>query len=199
MRRTVVALMFISALTSIALADIAKPSKTPKQKAAIDTILRINLKSDAKEAKLIIPKSQLMQLRAQLDQLGEGNDATAAITTSGNGARIPTIVGGLFLSLAIVFGGIWFARSGKISPKTSQALVLITIIAAVGSAATFVYGNAGPPAEARSITGKMFAPGVHIYGFGYGNIKLETTNTDEDNQAVVLIVPDPKDTPNADE
>jgi hypothetical protein len=196
MKRIVLALAFISALSTITLADIAKPAKTPKQKAAIDAILRINLKDDAKEARLIIPKSTLLQLRAQLDQLGDGNDTTAAVTAGGNGARIPTIVGGLFLSLAIVFGGIWFARSGKISPKASQALVLFTILTAVGSAATFVYGNAGPPPEARSITGKMFTPAVHMYGFGSGAIKLETTN-EEDN--IVLIVPNPKDTSKGDE
>ena len=191
MKRTALALILICALSALAFADIAKPAKTPKQTASIDSILRINLKSDAKEAKLIIPKDQLMQLRAQLDQIGDGNDTTAAITAGGEGTRIPTIVGGLFLSLAIVFGGIWFARSGRNSPKTSQALVLFTVLAAAGSAATFVYGNAGPPPEARSITGKMFAPGVHIYGFGYGNIKVETTSGDEN--AIVLVVPDPKD------
>jgi hypothetical protein len=197
MKRITLALIFICALSAIVLADIAKPTKTPKQKASIDSILRINLRSDAKEAKLIIPKSQLMLLRAQLDQIADGNDTTAAITGSEDSTRIPTIVGGLFLSLAIVFGGIWFARSGRMSPKTSQALVLFTLLAAVGSAATFVYGNAGPPAEARSITGKMFSPAVHMYGFGSGEIKLETATDDEN--AIVLIVPDPKDSPKTDE
>jgi len=197
MRRSVFVLMFVCALSSLVFADIAKPTATPKQKAGIDTILRINLRSDAKEARLIIPKSQLAALRAQLDQLGDGNDSAAALTAGSTGAKLPTIVGGLFLSLAIVFGGVWFARSGKISPKTSQALMLFTILAAVGSAATFVYGNAGPPAEARSITGKMFTPAVHMYGFGYGNIKLETT--DKDDQVVILEVPDPKDATSSDE
>jgi len=196
MRRFVFALMAVCALSPFVFGDIAKPTATPKQKTAIDTILRINLRSDAKEARLIIPKSQLAALRAQLDQLGDGSDTSAAITAGGAGTKVPTIVGGLFLSLAIVFGGIWFVRSGRISPKTSQALALFTILTAVGSAATFVYGNAGPPAEARSITGKMFTPAVHMYGFGSGQIKLEATN-EEDN--VVLIVPDPKETPNADE
>jgi len=60
-----------------------------------------------------------------------------------------------------------------------------------------VLANAGPPPEARSITGKMFTQAVHIYGFGSGQIKLEVTN--EDRQYIDLIVPDPKTSPSPEE
>jgi hypothetical protein len=193
MKRTVFAFALAAALATVALADIPKPQKPPKPKASIDSLLHISLKSDAKEARLIIPKSQLAQLRAQLDQIGGAEDtAAAAITEPGAGGRVPTIVGGLFLSLAIVFGGIWFARSGKLSLRTNSAIVVLIIFTAIGSAATFVYGNAGPPPEARSITGRMFTQAVHMYGFGSGQIKLETS--DDPDQPLELIVPDPKDT-----
>jgi hypothetical protein len=186
--------MLLSVSSVTALGDIAKPSKPAK---SFDAVLNITLKHDAREARLIIPKSLVTELRAQLDQTGNTNDTAAAITVGGNGIRLETIIGGIFLSMAIIFGGIWFARSGKFLPKTSSALVLFVIISAVGSAATFVYGNAGPPPEARSITGKMFTPAVHIYGFGSGKIKVEAS--DDNNQPLELIVPDPKDTPNSDE
>jgi len=194
MRRSLLALMLLSVSSVTALGDIAKPSKPAK---SVDAVLNITLKHDAREARLIIPKSLVTELRAQLDQTGNTNDTAAAITVGGNGIRLETVIGGIFLSMAIIFGGIWFARSGKFSPKTSSALVLFVIISAVGSAATFVYGNAGPPPEARSITGKMFTPAVHIYGFGSGKIKVEAS--DDNNQPLELIVPDPKDTPNSDE
>ena len=194
MRRSLLALMLLSVSSVTALGDIAKPSKPAK---SVDAVLNITLKHDAREARLIIPKSLVTELRAQLDQTGNTNDTAAAITVGGNGIRLETIIGGIFLSMAIIFGGIWFARSGKSSPKTSSVLVLFVIISAVGSAATFVYGNAGPPPEARSITGKMFTPAVHIYGFGSGKIKVEAS--DDKNQPLELIVPDPKDTPNSDE
>lgn len=197
MKRILFAIILSALAATAALADIAKPQKPTKPKASIDTLLHIQLKSDAKEARLIIPKSQLLELRAQLDQMGGADDTAAAMSVTGTNAKIPTIVGGLFLSLAIVFGGIWFARSGKLSPRTSSAIVLLVIFTAIGSAATFVYGNAGPPPEARSITGKMFTQAVHIYGFGSGQIKLESS--DDPNQPLELIVPDPKDTPSADE
>jgi hypothetical protein len=197
MRKLFLALTMIAAISATVLADIAKPTTTPKTKGSIDTFLSIRLQSDAKEARLIIPKSQLMELRAQLDQIGGPNDTAAAFTATGIGSRLPTIVGGLFLTLAIVFAGLWFARSKRLSPTTSSSAIVLAVIMAAGSAATFVYGNAGPPPEARSITGKMFTQGVHMYGFGSGPIKLETS--DDPNQRLELIVPDPKTTPTPNE
>ena len=98
----------------------------------------------------------------------------------------------MFLSLALVFGGIWFARSGKVSTRTAKALMIGDLLACLGSAATFVYANAGPPAEARSITSKMFSQSVHIYKFGYGRVKLEA-KAESGGDRIELIVPDPKD------
>ncbi len=181
--------------STAAFADIARPdpAKSPKTKpsTSIMTTMDIRLDPDAKEARLIIPKSQLKQLRAQLDGMDDAADNTAAVTTP-SFSRTQTIMSGAFLSLAIVFGGMWFARSGKAASKTVKTIVIVTAIAGIASAATFVYANAGPPNEARSITGKMFSQAVHIYGFGRGQVKLETSDSDD---RIQLIVPDPKDKP----
>jgi len=182
--------MLISLFSVAALADIPKPSPT-KQRSSIDSTLRIHLQRDAKEARLIIPKSQIQQLRAQLDAL-DGGDTTAAVGRITN-SQIQTIFAGSFLSLAIVFGGIWLARSGKLTAKTSAAAVVVLGLCAT---TTFVYSNIGPPPEARSITGKMFSQAVHLYGFGSGAIKVETTT---DSDAIELIVPDPAEAPKTDE
>ena len=102
----------------------------------------------------------------------------------------------MFLSLAIVFGGMWFVRSGKTATKTGKTLVILAVIAGVGSAATFVYANIGPPLEARSITGKLFDKKVFTpYRFASGKIKIETS----DDGIVQLVVPDPPDKPTGDE
>jgi hypothetical protein len=134
----------------------------------------------------------MLELRAALDQIDDSNN-TAAFVSAGGFTRTQTIVSGMFLSLAIVFGGIWFARSGKLSARSSKSLVIVSVLAGLGSLATVVYSNAGPPPEARSITGKMFTPAGHLYGCGSGQIKLETT--DEDRNDIQLIVPDPQTTP----
>lgn len=185
-------------LTASAFADIARPdpTKTPKQVKGIDTTMMIRLDRDAKEARLIIPKSQVKQLRAQLEQIDEDSDNTAAVTSPNTFSRTQTIVSGAFLSLALVFGGMWFVRSGKAETKTGRALVVLAMLAGIGSAATFVYANAGPPPEARSITGKMFSQSVRSYNFGSGKIRIETK---EDSNSVELIVPDPADKPKTDE
>lgn len=173
-----------------AFADIAKPEKPKdeKAKASYETTLDIRLRADAKEAKLIIPKSQIKQLRAQLDALDNGSENTAAVIGSGfSGTQ--TIMSGLFLSLAIVFGGVWFMRSGKANTNANKGVIAAVLLSFIASA-TFVFANAGPPPEARSITGKMFSQAMHLYGFGWGKIKVETT--DDDNDRITLIVPDPK-------
>ncbi len=180
-------------ISTAALADIARPdqtpNRTPKPKPGINTTMSIRLDRNATEAKLIIPKSQIKELRAQLEQLDDETGPTASATTPGSISRMQTIVSGMFLSLALVFGGVWFVRSGKAATKTGKSLVVLAVTAAIASAATFVYANAGPPPEARSITGKMFSSAIHTYKYGSGKIKLETK---DDTNNVELIVPDPQ-------
>ncbi len=179
---TFVALMIFAGSS---MADVPRPNVSPSQAPktkSVETRLDIRIRRDAKEARLILSRAQLNQLRAEVDAIDGGTTETAAAGITG----IQTIAGGLFLSLAMVFVGVWFLRSGRMS-KPAAAAVLVF---AVGAFATMVYANAGPPPEARSITGKMFARGMHYYKGGGGAIKLEVS-ADEDNP--VLIVPDPQE------
>ena len=188
--KKVLSIATIALLSStVVFADIAKPGKSPASngKPSIETTLDIRLDANAKEARLIIPRSQLKQLRAELESLDDGSDTTA-VATSGT-SRVQTIMSGLFLSLAFVFGGFWFVRSGRVATKAGKAAIAVLAVSLVATAATFVFANAGPPSEARSITAKMFAPAVHMYGFGWGRIRLELS--DDDKSSVRLIVPNP--------
>jgi hypothetical protein len=179
------------ALCVNAFADIARPDKTPARTPkpkGVDTSMTIRLDRDATEARLLIPRSQIKQLRAELEQMDDDGDNTTAGTAVPG--KTQTIVSGMFLSLAIVFGGIWFVRSGKVRTPGGKIAGSLALLAAVGSAATLVYANAGPPSEARSITGKMFSRSVHLYNFGYGRVRLETAPASE-GDGVILIVPNP--------
>lgn len=183
-----IAVLFVASLA--AYADIAPPKqeKTPKPKPGVNTTLFIKLDRNATEAVLRIPRSQVKQLRAELEQIDDSEDNTASVETPGESSisRTQTVVSGMFLSLAVVFGGIWFVRSGKISSTKGKTLVALTVVTA---AASFVYANIGPPSEARSITSSLFTRGVHMYKQASGKIKVETmTNRD----VIELIVPDPK-------
>jgi hypothetical protein len=196
MKRIICLFSIMLLAAAAAFADLAKPepNKVKNPSKSINTTMTILLKSDAKEARLVIPRSQIKQLRAELDDMDDDTANTAAVT--GDVSRTQTIVSGTFLSLALVFGGVWFARSGKTATKTGKTLIALTVVALTASAGTFIYANAGPPPEARSITGKMFSQAVHIYKFGSGAIKIETTN---DNNGVTLVVPDPQPATNGEE
>ncbi len=191
MKKSILACVLTVLACVNALADIApEPGKSPnrvKKPPTVNTDMDIRLDPLATEARLIIPASQLKQLRAELESLDLDNN-TAAMTGANTTLPTQTIVSGMLLSLAFVFGGLWLAKNRHIAIR-SKAIGAAALLAITGSAATYVYANAGPPAEARSITGKMFAQSVHIYGHGWGKIKLETG----DGNRVQLIVPNPKE------
>ena len=106
-----------------------------------------------------------------------------------NGLRIS----GVFLSLAFVFGGIWFVRSGKTATKAGKSLLILGVISGIGAAATLVYANVGPPPEARSITSRLFDQKVMSpYRFASGQVMVETT---DESESITLIVPDPPKKP----
>lgn len=186
MKKIMIAAIFALALSVTAVADIArpdvKPKPVPKPKGAeADMVIRID--SGASEAKLVVPKTHLKKLRAELEALDQGNeDNTAEAGTSIQ--RIQTIVGGIFLSLAFVFGGFWIVkRNGKGAAAAGTIAVMLT----AGAAVSLVYANVGPPPSARKITSKIFDPNViRPYNFISGKIRVEVGNTD----TFELIVPD---------
>lgn len=189
MKRTILLAAATLCMSAYAFADIARPdrtpSRTPKPKGVL-TQMDIRLERDAQEARLIIPKSQLKQLRAELEAMDD-DGSTAAVSGL---SRTQTIVSGAFLSLALVFGGMWFARSGRASSPLAKAAIVMAVVGTISLTASLVYANIGPPAEARQITGKMFSQSVHTYGFGWGHVRLESSSTED---RIKLIVPDPQE------
>lgn len=190
MKRIFSLFALVAVFSIVAFADVRppntpKPTPAPKEKKSIDTDLRISIRSDAKEARLLIPKDQIKQLRAQLDGLDDSSTTAAFLSLS----RAQTIIGGAFLSLAFVFGGVWFSRARGGNFKPNKVVVAGAVLFFAGAFTVASFANAGPPPEARSITGKMFTPDVHMYKTGWGKIKLETSDDNE----IELIVPDVKD------
>ncbi|MDX1929131.1 MAG: hypothetical protein SFV81_21565, partial [Pirellulaceae bacterium] len=103
-----------------------------------------------------------------------GNDRPSIVNRTG------TIIGGVLLTLAAMLGGLWFIRSRKVSTPNLAALTVLLLISGVGTA-SWVYANAGPPPEARSLTSKILK-----YGFVTGELQVETTNDSDD---IKLILP----------
>ena len=187
MKKLLYLVAIVTLFSVTTLANIADPNRPKAKKSkVIDTTLSISLDRKATQARLVIPKSQIKQLRAELEQLDDASDDTAAVSRTFS--QTQTIVSGVFLSLAFVFGGVWFSRSGKTVTKTGKTLAIGAVLFLSGAFATMVFGNAGPPADARSITSKLFTRSVHTYKGAWGKIKLETS---DESTAVRLIVPDP--------
>lgn len=172
-----------------AFADIARPDRTPKRpkkETAIDSRLTIRLDKDAKEARLIIPRSELKGLIAQL-----GTDEMPAVKVGGI-SQTQTIMGGTLISLAILFGGVWAFRSGKLATRSGKVTASVALVLAGSAMTSLVYANIAPPLETRSIKGSIFSPAIQKYKFVSGRIKLEVG---EDESTPTLIVPDPAVSP----
>ena len=184
---TLICISALAVFADVRLPDTPKPAE--KNAKTINSRMLIRLSPEATETKLIIPKNQVKELRAALEELDNESNSDLAVTDSSEKfSRSQTIISGLFMSLAMVFGGVWFARSRKTNSKVSKKIITGAVLFFVGSMATLVYANAGPPSTLRTIDGSLFDK--KIFGrwkFASGNIKIEFSNT---SNAIELIVPD---------
>ena len=175
------------ATTVNALADVAPPdkAKTNSPKGPSFTAqMHIAPTSKAGDAKLLIPRSVLQQMKAGLDG-DDSHSAAAAYFNTGGGQ---TLMAGLFLSLAFAFGGVWLVRS-RGQRRLGPAALCVAALALCGLAATAAYANAGPPPVARSLTSKILIQDAQWYGV-YGQVKVEVV--DDDDQ-IRLVLPKGKD------
>ena len=113
-----------------------KPVVVPKE-ITKDGEMVIMLTNRVDKPVLVIKKEMFEKLRAAF----EGKTSSSILENSDIN-RTQTIVSGLFLSLAFVFGGVWLARNrGKVS-KSAAAVVIFAVL---GMTATFVTANVRPP------------------------------------------------------
>ncbi|MBS1794459.1 MAG: hypothetical protein JSS81_11425 [Acidobacteria bacterium] len=189
MKKIAFLLTFILLTAAFARADESipptpKPTKTPRGATSLDSTLNIRLATGEKQARLIIPKDKLKQLRAELDGLDDADAPTASVFT-----RTQTVVGGLFLSLGMVFGGVWFVRSGKSAAKKAKIAALVAVVFGAGALATAVSGNIRPPTR-KDITSEIFKSEYFQYSGLDGDVRVEVTDSGD---KIRLIVPKVED------
>lgn len=161
------------------------PQKTVKPAKAIDATMQIEFSEKEEMARLVIPKSQLKQLRAELDALDGGGS-----TTFSGISRAQTVAGGLFLSLAAVFGGVWLARSGKNASKKYKIAAVGAVLFLSGVFASAAFANIAPFQNAQ-ITSQIFNDKYFRRPLGLrGGVTLEVA---ESGDRILLIVPKVKD------
>lgn len=183
-------LLALLVFASTAFADVPRPQNSPVKKAKeIDSRLYIKLDKDAKEARLVVPRSMVKELRAALDEADAGDSSAMASTSGINGGfgSTQTVIAGLFMSLAMVFGGAWFMRKKQANNAKIAAVLAFLCLSA---STTVILANMGPPLEARSITSKLFDKKVfQYYGFASGNIKVVISDEVDNKDTVELHVP----------
>ena len=174
------------AATVSASADVAPPDKAKIKPPKVSPFTaQMNIQPDLKsgEAKLLIPRSVLEQMRAGLD----GDDSHSAALAFFNTSGAQTLMAGVFLSLAFAFGGVWLVRS-RGQRRLGPAALCVAALALCGAAATAAYANAGPPPVARSLTSKILIQDAMWYGV-YGDVKVEVVDGDQ----IRLVLPKGKD------
>jgi len=178
MKRTILLCVILAALSLAALADIRLPDKPSKvDKGQMDMHIKVDY--SVTEPTLYIRREALQNLRAALDE-AEGITNTAAGFNIG---RTQTIAGGMFLSLAFVFGGVWFARSGgKFSKPAAGALIACIC----GAASALVFANAGLP-QANPINRNIFTKEFQDYSYARGKVKVIIDDAGLDFR---LVIPD---------
>ncbi|HRH40888.1 MAG TPA: hypothetical protein PKY82_04535 [Pyrinomonadaceae bacterium] len=144
MKKIVYLFTLIVSLSNFALADIARPQTPtpvpiPKGK---QVELFVDVTTEVTEPTLVIKKSSSKLLRAALDE-AEGIDSNLAQNETAKpsfNASTQTIIGGMFLTLAFVFGGVWLARS-----KPSKTVIGLFLVGVFATGGILVFANIAPP------------------------------------------------------
>lgn len=130
------------------LADIALPKKPGANPNEIRRDLPtarmvIERVEGLREARLQIPRSRLQEMGLAAAGIEGGGSSFASFKSAG------TIVGGLFISLAIVLTGLLLVRSRRGLRVGRAATALVLCACAVGAAAVVTYANIAPPPGLR--------------------------------------------------
>ena len=144
MKRTIVvcaAGLLLMASTVFVFADIARPKPSPEAgKVIFHTGLEIVPDAKVYEARLQISQETLQRLREATTNTSANQSLSQRLMHSST----RTMMAGLFMFLAVSFGGVWLARSGQ---RRSQKIIAGVVIglALFGATAIIVRANAGPP------------------------------------------------------
>jgi hypothetical protein len=169
-----------------AFADVKPPLPKPSPSAAPVSPEQIGISVSVsrweKEGTLVLTKAGVEKINAAAK--AKGMNITTVAGETAPGFPTQTIIGGMFLSLAFVFGGVWLARSkGQVSKPALGAVLL----AVVGMGTTLVIGNVPPPKRV-ALTSSIFNEGVMRNYVAAGKVKIMIVNY-ENTEDVMLIIP----------
>jgi len=173
---TLMLLLAITGFADVRIPDKLKPTPTPTPRIVEkEAEMSIEISSEVTEPTLIINKDLFRKYTAENAGLGIGSTQT--------------IVGGLFLSLAFIFGGIWLSR-GKV--KMPKAAIGISVTLVLGFGGIITYANIPPPLPLNKNLFKNLQ--VTLFSKAQGTVKVRLS--DEDDPEIRLMIPDKNENPN---
>ena len=193
MKKLIGIIVVLSVAAAAAFADIRPPVRQPTpapaaSPAPAEVQALVSVSGYEKEGTLVITKSLIEKINAAAKAKGQ----TALIETGENHVAIAstqTIVGGAFLSLAFVLGGVWLARS---KGQVSKPALGVMLLAITGLGTTLVIGNVAPPKRITldsSILGDKMA-GRHV---AVGKMKLLLVDY-QPNEDIMVVLPRKEET-----
>jgi hypothetical protein len=176
-------LALLLAAASPVFADIALPKKPTADNNEIRRDLpfarmTIERVEGLREARLQIPRARLKELNAAAG-IEDGGARSASLKSAG------TIVGGLFISLAVVLTGLLLVRSRRGLRVGRAAATVVLCVCAAGAAAVVTYANAAPPPRLRPQNPGTLVRAVTA-GSLAGSIRVEVV---EEGTEIKLLVP----------
>ena len=184
MKNTLGTTIIFLAVAASAFADIRPPvpvgTATPAPAATpapeMEAYVGIQVSRNYKEGTIIIGKEMIEQINAAT------MPKTAHASLLG-GFSMQTIVGGLFLSLAFVFGGVWLARSREPIPTPAIGILLLALL---GLGTTIVIGNVAPP-KRIGLTADIMSEKMEGRVKASGKMKLILANYSTGDDVTIII------------
>jgi hypothetical protein len=192
--RQLAAVAVLLAAAAPAFADIALPKKPAADPNEIRRDLPtarmvIERVEGLREARLQIPRSRLQEMGlAAVSDAGGGQ--AASLRSAG------TVVGGIFISLAVVLTGLLLVRSRRGLRVGRAATSLVLCACAAGAAAVVTYANVAPPPGLRPQDPGTLVKAVTAGAPLSGSIRVEVV---DEGYEIKLLVPAAKRAGKADE
>jgi|GEM_PF-757785 len=158
------------------------PSIGPSPERVHEAQMAVSLSNWSDEPTLVLTKAMIDKINAAARDKG----IETAGTTAGASpfASTQTVAGGIFLSLAFVFGGVWLARSKGNVPKPALGILLLAV---VGMGTTLVIGNVPPP-KRIALSSAIINEGVMRNYVAAGKVKIMIVDY-ENKDDVTLVIP----------
>jgi hypothetical protein len=158
------------------------PAPGPKPEKVHEAQMTVSLSNWSDGPTLVITKAMVEKINAAARDKGMETAATTGGISSF--ASTQTIAGGILLSLAFVFGGVWLARSRGNVSKPAMGVLLMAV---VGMGTMLVTGNVPPP-KRITLSSNIFNEQTLKNFVAAGKVKIMIVDYDTKDE-ISLIIP----------